>query len=43
MRDRALIELMYSSGLRLSELVGMDVGDLETSLGVESDDPLEER
>ncbi len=27
-RDRALFELMYSSGLRLSEAVGLDLGDL---------------
>ncbi|MGL4206462.1 MAG: tyrosine recombinase XerC [Aeromonadaceae bacterium] len=27
-RDRAIMELFYSSGLRLSELVGLDVGDL---------------
>jgi len=28
-RDRALMELMYSSGLRLSELVGLDINDLD--------------
>jgi integrase/recombinase XerC len=28
-RDRALMELLYSSGLRLAELVGLDVGDLD--------------
>ena len=27
-RDRAMMELFYSSGLRLSELVGLDLGDL---------------
>jgi integrase/recombinase XerC len=27
-RDRALIELIYSSGLRLSEVQGLDVGDV---------------
>lgn len=28
-RDRALFELCYSSGLRLAELVGIDLGDLD--------------
>lgn len=28
-RDRALMELLYSSGLRLAELVGLDVGDVD--------------
>lgn len=28
-RDRAMFELMYSSGLRLAELVGLDVGDVD--------------
>ena len=28
-RDRAIMELFYSSGLRLSELVGLDLGDLD--------------
>ena len=28
-RDRAIMELLYSSGLRLAELVGLDVSDLD--------------
>jgi integrase/recombinase XerC len=28
-RDRAMMELLYSSGLRLAELVGLDVSDLD--------------
>lgn len=28
LRDRALMELAYSSGLRLAEIVGLDIGDL---------------
>ncbi len=29
LRDRALMELAYSSGLRLAELLGVDLGDLD--------------
>lgn len=29
LRDRAILELFYSSGIRLQELVGADVGDLD--------------
>lgn len=28
-RDRAILELLYSSGLRLSELTGLNVGDID--------------
>jgi len=28
-RDRAILELLYSSGLRLSELTGLDCGDVD--------------
>jgi integrase/recombinase XerC len=30
-RDRAMLELLYSSGLRLAELVDLDLGDVDTS------------
>jgi integrase/recombinase XerC len=33
-RDRALIELTYSSGLRLSELVGLNLGDVDAGAGL---------
>jgi integrase/recombinase XerC len=29
-RDRAMLELLYSSGLRLAELVGLDLGDVDS-------------
>jgi integrase/recombinase XerC len=31
LRDRAVLELFYSSGLRLAELVGLDVGDVDVA------------
>lgn len=33
-RDRAIIELLYSSGIRLAELVELDVRDLDLETGV---------
>jgi integrase/recombinase XerD len=33
-RDRALLELMYASGLRASETIGLDVGDIDLEQGV---------
>lgn len=33
-RDRAMFELMYSSGLRLSELASLDVNDIDLTAGV---------
>ena len=34
MRDRAMLELTYSSGLRLAELVGLDLADLDLVEGL---------
>ena len=31
LRDRAIVETLYSCGLRISELTGLDVGDLDLS------------
>lgn len=35
-RDAAMIQLMYASGLRVSELVGLKIGDIDTKTGVVS-------
>jgi integrase/recombinase XerC len=34
LRDRAIIEIFYSSGIRLSELVGLNRGDIDENQGV---------
>ncbi len=33
MRDKAMLELMYATGLRVSELVGLRIGDVNTERG----------
>ncbi len=34
LRNRAMLELMYASGLRVSELVGLRLGDVDLRLGI---------
>jgi integrase/recombinase XerD len=33
LRDRAIVELLYGAGLRISELVGLDVDDVDLEVG----------
>ncbi len=34
LRDKAIIEVLYSTGLRLSELVGLDITDIDLNAGI---------
>jgi len=36
LRDRAMLEVLYGGGLRISELIGLDVDDVDLSAGVMS-------
>jgi integrase/recombinase XerD len=34
LRDKAIIEILYSTGLRLSELAGLDIADIDLDAGI---------